>query len=167
MSASEKHERRMSTLRIRGATPADLSAIEAIEQVCFPEERRSSRRSLRHSLHSSRQSVWIACVARSGQRFSAGVMVLHHHPLSLRIFSLAVLPSFQGEGIGGHLIDRAVALARRTGRQQITLEADCGNRVLTGWYERQGFQTVRRLDNYYSPGADAVRMKRKLYLEGV
>ncbi|MBI9020131.1 MAG: GNAT family N-acetyltransferase [Verrucomicrobia bacterium] len=149
----------MSTLRIRSAKPADLPAVEAIENRCFSASRRSSLRALKHSLHSPVQSVWVAVGRIDGQRQIAGVMILYHHRLSVRIFSLAVLPAFRGSGVGRRLVQRAVALSRKTGRTSVTLEADRRNKVLTAWYEQFGFETYRILKDYYSPGRHAVRMR--------
>jgi ribosomal protein S18 acetylase RimI-like enzyme len=149
----------MNTLTIRAAGPDDLSAIEAIEQRCFHGSRRSSRRALAHSLNSPAQTVWVAVDRVDGERQVAGAMILHHHPRSIRIYSLAVLPAFRGTGTGRRLVQRAVALTRKTGRIRVTLEADRRNKVLTGWYERFGFETYRILKDYYSPGRHAVRMR--------
>jgi ribosomal protein S18 acetylase RimI-like enzyme len=89
-------------------------------------------------------------------------MVLHHHLLSIRIYSLAVLPAFRGSGTGRRLVQCAIALARKTGRTSVTLEADRRNKALTGWYETFGFQHHRILRDYYSPGRHAARMRLSL-----
>lgn len=152
----------MNTLSVRSAVPEDLPAIEQIENRCFRGSRRASRRSLKHSLVSPSQSVWVAVARHDGRRQVAGAMVLHHHERSVRIYSLAVLPPFRGSGAGRLLVQQAVKEARRSGRGFVTLEADRRNRVLTGWYERLGFQLVRVLKDYYSPGRHAVRMQQAL-----
>ncbi|MDD3276354.1 MAG: N-acetyltransferase [Kiritimatiellales bacterium] len=149
----------MSTLTIRSAKPADLPFIEAIENRCFHASRRSSLRALKHSIHSPTQSVWVAVGRLDEKRQIAGVMILHHHLLSIRIYSLAVLPAFRGSGVGRRLVHRAVALAKKTGRSSVTLEADRRNKVLTEWYENFGFKIHRILKDYYSPGRHAVRMR--------
>ena len=149
----------MSNLTIRSATPTDLPAIEAIENRCFSASRRSSLRALKYSLNSPAQSVWVAVGRVNGQRQVAGAMILYHHRLSIRIYSLAVLPAFRGSGTGRRLVNRAITLARKTGRTSVTLEADRRNTVLTGWYEKFGFLIYRVLKDYYSPGRHAVRMR--------
>lgn len=149
----------MSTVIIRPAEMSDLSAVEAIENRCFHASRRSSRRALRHSLTSPAQSVWLAVGGLNGTQQIAGALVLHHHRLSIRIYSLAVLPAFRGNGAGRRLVQKAVELAQASGRSSVTLEADRRNKVLTGWYEGFGFKTDRILRDYYSPGRHAVRMR--------
>ena len=159
VSPSKNHERRMSTTHIRSATLEDLPAIEVIEKSCFPADRRSDLRALRRSLKSSSQSVWVA-VASRGE--IAGAMTLYHHPCSMRIFSIAVLAGFRGCGAGRQMMDHALKLARRAGCAAVTLEADQHDRVLTGWYEKFGFQIKKTLHDYHSPGAHAVRMRLTL-----
>lgn len=152
----------MNPISIRAANPADLPVIEAIERRCFSPCRRFSRDSLQHSLRSPAQSVWVAIGRLNGRRQIAGVMILRRYHYSIRIMSLAVVPAFRGSGIGRKLVQRAVLLARRTGFDCLILEADRRNSVLTGWYEGFGFQACQRLNDYYSPGRHAVRMRLKL-----
>jgi ribosomal-protein-alanine N-acetyltransferase len=148
----------MKIISIRAAEPADLSAIEAIENRCFRGSRRASRRSLAHSLQSPSQSVWLAEVDGG----VAGAMTLHHRSHSIRIYSLGVLPPFRGSGAGRRLVKMAVALARTLGFPAVTLEADRRNRVLVRWYERFGFEVSEVMKDYYSPGRHAVRMRLAL-----
>lgn len=155
----------LSTIHIRPATLEDLPAIEVIENSCFPADRRSSLRALRYSLKSPSQSVWVAV---SDRREIAGAMILHHHARSIRIFSIGVLSAFRGCGAGKQMVERALLLARRADCDAVTLEADEHDRVLTGWYEKFGFQIKKTLSDYHSPGAHAVRMRLilKTALEG-
>jgi len=148
----------MSTIHIRAATRKDLPAIEEIEKSCFPADRRTRPRALRHSFKSPIQSVWLAV---SGQE-AAGAMVLWHYPRTLRIFSIAVQPAFRGSGTGQRMMEKAFALAKKAGCTAVTLEADKSNRVLTGWYEKFGFEIKQTLRDYYSLGHHAVRMRLEL-----
>lgn len=150
----------MKSLTVRLAGPADLPAVEQIERRCFRGSRRASRRSLLRSLTSPSQSVWVAVARQGDDGQVVGAMVLHHHPCSIRIYSLAVLPAFRGSGAGRCLVERAVRLARKAGCRAVTLEADRRNRLLTGWYQRLGFEPVRVIKDYYSPGRHALRMER-------
>lgn len=145
----------MKTLSVRAAEAGDLSAIEAIEKRCFRGSRRSSRRSLANSLRSPAQSVWIAEI--NGE--TAGAMILHHRPQSIRIYSLGVLPPFRGSGAGRRLVKMAIALGRTLGMQSVALEADRRNKILVGWYEDLGFEVSAVLKDYYSSGRHAVRMR--------
>lgn len=89
-------------------------------------------------------------------------MILYHYPRTVRIFSIAVLPAFRKNGAGQRMMEHALKLARRAGCFAVTLEAEQSNRVLTGWYEKFGFQSKQTLRDYYSPGRHAVRMRLTL-----
>ena len=148
----------MNALTVRQASSTDLPPLEVIENRCFSGSRRSSRRSLARSLRSPSQSVWLTVCEDQ----PVGAMILHHHRRSLRIYSLAVLPRFRHSGAGRCLLLQALAIARASGRQTISLEADRRNKVLTDWYEQFGFKTTQILKDYYSPGRHAVRMRLTL-----
>lgn len=152
----------MKNLIIRSAIASDGAAIEAIENRCFHASRRSSRRAIRRSLRSKAQRVWVAVDENVEPPLVVGAMILHAHSRALRIFSLAVLPSYRGSGLGRRLVEQALAEARRTGRQAVTLEADRRNRILTDWYAAFGFTPIRQLPDYYAPGRHAVRMRLSL-----
>ncbi len=150
----------MKTILIRVGTPDDLNALETVEKRCFSVLRRGSRASLRRSLCSATQQVWIAW-AEGGLRV-AGVMTLHWRTGSVRIYSLAVMPAFRGQGVGRRLINKALSEAKGQGVRYLSLEADRRDRRLVAWYGRFGFERVQVLQDYYCPGRDAVRMRRPL-----
>jgi ribosomal protein S18 acetylase RimI-like enzyme len=152
----------MNPFRIRLARPTDLVAIDAIERVSFAPERQASRRSLRHSLHSESQTVWVAEYRADGDARVVAVAVVHHRPHSLRLYSIAVHPAFCGRGVGQQLLEQVARQACETGRLTLILESDEANPALTAWYEKFGFRRIARLEDYYAPGAHAVRMRRML-----
>jgi ribosomal protein S18 acetylase RimI-like enzyme len=141
-------------VRLRKAVPADLPALEALERDCFAPERQSSRRSMRDSLRSPSQQVWVA----EADNGLAGAMILFLYPRSLRIYSVAVSPQHRDLGAGRRFVRLAKALAARTRRRRVTLEADVNNAVLIGWYRDQGFRITEELEDYYAPGQPACRM---------
>jgi ribosomal protein S18 acetylase RimI-like enzyme len=145
---------------IETATEADLADLWRLENACFDEPRRASRRSLRRSLTSARQRVRVARLARGGPAAAAAILILY--PRTLRIYSVAVAPELQGRGLGKALVHDALAVAAAAGAAQVGLEVDALDAALVAWYERQGFATTERLANYYGPGRPALRMKRRL-----
>lgn len=141
-------------VRLRKAVPADLAALEALERACFPKERQSSRRAMRESLRRSGQQVWIA----EGPLGLAGAMILFLYPRTLRIYSVAVFPESRTLGAGRRLVRLAKAIAVRTHRDRVSLEADRDNGALLDWYHNQGFRITECLVDYYAPGQPACRM---------
>lgn len=93
---------------------------------------------------------------------------------TVELKNIAVAESHQGNGIGGFLIDRAVAMAKEKGYQEMIVgTADCGIKQIR-FYERNGFVKygVRKnffLNNYDTPICengvqleDMVMLKKKL-----
>ncbi len=143
--------------------PADLEAVASVERRCFVEGRRSSVRALRYGLRSPTQTVLVAWAKAFGApRQVAGVLVLHRRPQSMRIYSLAVMPAFRGDGLGSRLVQKAVDSARRQKSLYLSLEADRRNKRLINWYVAHGFEIVGYRPDYYSEGRDAVLMRRML-----
>lgn len=145
--------------RIRRATPRDHDALRALEDSAFQPWRRASRRSLRRSLASAHQSVWIVDhPAKPGE--AAALLVLWHHRRRLRVYDVATHADVRGQGLGFGLMRHAEALARKAGCRDVSLEADAKDRTLIRWYEAQGYTVVDRMPGFYVGGRAAVRMRK-------
>ncbi|UXP31315.1 GNAT family N-acetyltransferase [Reichenbachiella agarivorans] len=142
-------------LHIRKATEKDLALIQSIEESSFPVFQRSNLRTLRLSLSSANQEVW---VYEDENKETAGVLILHLHKRTLRIFSIGVKETHQGQGIGTSLLTHACNLALTYGNYKVSLEASVTNEKLIKWYQNAGFVITENLDNYYCEGESAVRM---------
>lgn len=145
-------------ITIRRSTPNDFELLESIERECFPLFQQSTRRTLRHSLNSTFQEVWIAEAKKERKKIAAGALVLHLHARTLRIFSIGVFPNFQGKGVGAKLLTHACSLGLAKGCEKVSLEALQSNERLIKWYELYGFILTEELPDYYAPGQNAVRM---------
>jgi predicted GNAT family N-acyltransferase len=73
----------------------------------------------------------------SGRPVGTARLVVRHG--SAKIGRMAVLKSYRRKDVGGELLKRAVATARRLGARQIYLHAQV---AVIGFYERFGFQTI-------------------------
>lgn len=148
-----------ATTRIRRAGPRDLPAVRALEHAAFQPYRQASDASLRRSLASKRQSVWVI----DGRDGLDALLVLWHHPHRLRVYDIATRPARQGAGLGHALMRHAEALAARAGCSWVSLEADPKEPGLVGWYRRQGYAVVGKpLPHYYHNGNAAVRMVKRV-----
>ena len=67
---------------------------------------------------------------------------------------LAVSPDHRGEGLGERLVARVA-----DDHRQVTCHARTTNDGALGFYERLGFEIVRRIDGYYEDGGDAYYLK--------
>lgn len=142
---------------VRRGGPEDLDAIVGIETQAFEPSRRSSRRSLRRSLCSPFQRVYVFDVAGS----AAGYLIAWPYRHTWRIYNLAADPGLRRRGVGGALLEVVAADARRHGATVLVLESRL-DPVLVGYYEKRGFRAKRGLPDYYARGEDAVRMEMPL-----
>jgi len=62
------------------------------------------------------------------------------------INSLAVLPSFQGQGIGTHLLSWGESKARTLGLGKCSLSVEIGNRQASSLYEHLGYRIVETVE---------------------
>jgi len=63
------------------------------------------------------------------------------------LFSLAVLPSMHGHGVGSHLVRGLVSELGSSGATGMTLETDArSNQVVRQFYEGMGFTAIRRYE---------------------
>lgn len=62
---------------------------------------------------------------------------------------IAVLPGQRGQGLGGRLLDHAIARTRAADAQDMYLEVRDGNTVAVALYKSRGFEVVGRRPGYY------------------
>ncbi|MBN1820906.1 MAG: GNAT family N-acetyltransferase [Prolixibacteraceae bacterium] len=143
---------------IRKAVPADLPFLTNLETTCFPKHIQSSVRSITYSLASPFQKVIIAEIKENGKNIPAGSATLYHHPKSFRIFSIAVLPEFQGKGIGKKLLNYSIDQARHYDAERLILEVASDDKKIISFYSNSGFKKAELLPDYYAPNEDGIRM---------
>ncbi|MEX0722015.1 MAG: N-acetyltransferase, partial [Balneolaceae bacterium] len=140
----------------------DLNLLEQIEQKSLPFYQQSSRHILQRSLKSNFQQAWIACVNEEKKVAPAGLLILYLHKKSIRIFSIAVMPEYQGKGVGVSLLNHARDIALKRNNTRISLEVNADNRRLVEWYKKAGFSSTELLKDYYEEGKDGLRMVEML-----
>ena len=70
------------------------------------------------------------------------------------ILFLAVAPEHRGEGFGERLVAQVADTHKR-----VTCHARTSNDDALAFYRHLGFETVRRIDNYYEDGGDAYYLR--------
>jgi len=147
-----------SAFSLRKATAADVPPLLEVERTCFTPERQSSRRVFLHALRSSQQQIWVG-EAEYRIRGYATFWLFQH---TLRVYSIAVLPSFQGKGLARALMHKAEALAQAAAMHRIVLEASARDKRLQDWYANLGYSISARLENYYAKGWHGLRLEKQL-----
>ncbi|SHE45812.1 Glutathione synthase/RimK-type ligase, ATP-grasp superfamily [Mariniphaga anaerophila] len=145
-------------ITIRESTTNDLDFLEKLEKDCFPEFQQSTRRAIRYSLTSPIQKVIVAEIQNGKGKKPVASATFYLHSKTLRIFSIAVLPQYQGKSIGKQVLDYSVNLARSRKISRISLEARKSDSKLLQFYESAGFKGTEELPDYYMKGEDGLRM---------
>ncbi len=78
------------------------------------------------------------------------------------ITNLAVVPAWQGRGLGRRLLEQVLITARYRRLNHLILEVYTTNRRAIALYERAGFVITDYLPRYYKSGADAYTMLKRL-----
>ena len=145
---------------IRTASLADLDALVAIENICF-ETDRLSRRNFRYMITKANAELLVE--EGSDSKVSGYVLVLFHSGTSLaRLYSIAVLPQYQGQGIGKKLMSAAESAALENECVYMRLEVRQDNSDSISLYERMGYHSIGAYHDYYQDHMDAVRMEKRL-----
>ncbi len=94
-----------------------------------------------------------------------GLIVLEDHDESLTIFSVAVAPERQGEGLGQRLLAFAEEEARRRGAFTLALYTNARLTRNIAFYHRFGFEETGRRPNPVRPGWMLIDMEKPLVAE--
>jgi len=144
---------------IRPMTEADLDAVLAIEQACFP---RAWTRE--HFLAELASPYGVSMVAEQQGRL-VGYLCLSVLLDEAEILDVAVDPALRRSGIGAALVNWACDEARQRGASVLRLEVRATSGPAIALYERFGFVRSGLRKAYYENGIDAVLMDKNLIEE--
>lgn len=140
---------------IRPAVRADLDALIALERQTFPEESYGEI-ALRQFIDLFPGLFFVAEDGATVAGYGLGGIDQHGEGW---VLSLGVSPAHQGRGIGARLFDAVLDALRGTGTIRLTVIPD-NVRAIT-LYERKGFTTEARVEDYYGPGQHRLVMARR------
>ena len=143
---------------IRKSTSDDLGFLEELEKSCFPKFQQSSRRVIRYSISSPFQKVFVAEFNNNKATVKAGSVTLFPYTKTLRLFSIAVLPGLQGNGIGKQIMEYVLQFAKSSKYDRISLEVLHSDKMLIQFYKNFGFKITEELPEYYSKTESGYRM---------
>lgn len=146
------------TVRIRQATTEDLMALRSMETLSFTTDCISARQ-MRYLVSKANALCEIAEV---DNRLAGYLIALTPKRASARIYSVAVLPDFRGQGIGSALMQSALAYLKLEGYRNCYLEVKADDLFTQNLYRRMGFADLKTLPNYYQSGENAIKMRKVL-----
>ena len=149
----------LSEVAIDSATSKDLEAIYTIEQTSFHGDR-LTRRALRYLLDRGHATRLVARIA--GQAIGYAVTLYRRGTSMARLYTLAVLPEFRGQGVATQLLERCEADAREAGCVTMRLEVRADNQAAMQLYREHGYVQFRIKDDYYEDHERALCLEKRL-----
>jgi ribosomal protein S18 acetylase RimI-like enzyme len=144
---------------IRPATLDDLDALVRIENSTFDTDR-ISRRNFRYLLTKANAAT---LVEEQDAAVRGYAMVLFHTGTSLaRLYSYAVDPPFQRQGIGRELVEASEKLALERECITLRLEVRRDNPASINLFEKLGYRYLEAVPDYYEDHAVALRFEKTL-----
>lgn len=145
-------------IKIRDSEAEDLDFLEGLEKSCFPDFQQSTRRAIRYSMTSPLQKVIVAEIQNGKEKVAVGSATLYIYAKTLRIFSIAILPEYQGAGAGRQLLEYILNFAHSRKVSRISLEALKSDERLVRLYTNAGFNITEELPDYYKKDEHGLRM---------
>ena len=133
-----------------------LNRILEINRKCFPSVRASDEK-MTPLFRTGEVFFYIHCNAILG--FAVCEQFIYETP---RLVIIAVLPNYQGQGIGKKLLDEVIEFYRIEGCQSLTLTVNSKNARAIKMYENAGFRHVTLLKKYFLQDGDGILMRREL-----
>ena len=159
----------------RKAERKDLNALLALENRCFSTDR-LSRRSFRHFLAAQdakdneqpSSSLWLVLASDlpDAEVIAYGLLLFRRGTGLARLYSIAVSPAHQGQGIAGVLLETLEQEAAERHQVFMRLEVRQDNLTAIALYEKRGYRRFGMIKDYYEDGQAALRMEKRL-LRGI
>lgn len=140
-----------STTLPRQARIGDLNALVTLENEVFAYDQLSKNSFAKFI--KSKNDLW---VIEQDKKLAGYILVLKRKgSKKIRIYSLAVSPHFQGQGIGRKLLEFALSKIDVKSTESIRLEVKVDNVGAIKLYESLGFVRKDIISEFYSDGASA------------
>jgi ribosomal-protein-alanine N-acetyltransferase len=141
---------------LRDYRTSDLEGIFRLDEVCFTQEFRFDRESIREFAEKRNAVVQVAEVCGR----IAGFVIAHVERIAseLRAYvvTLDVAPEHRRQGLAMRLLREAESRAKAAGARWIQLHVFTGNEEAIRFYERMGYERIRTRRGFYgATGLDA------------
>ena len=143
---------------IRAGAPDDVARLLEIENAAFTSDRISAR-SFRRQMASPTLAILVA--TQRGTVHGYALTAFRRNARHARLYSLAV-DVVEGRGLGRRLMTASETLAQERGYAAMRLEVNAQNIRAIGIYERVGYVSIGRREDYYEDGGTALLYEKRL-----
>ena len=141
---------------IQKATLDNLDQLNALEIDCFTYDQ-IAKRQWRHLLTKANSLTLIATSKNTPLGYAT--LLFRKNSQIARLYSLAVSPKAQGQGIGRQLLQAIEAVAKKP---LIQAETKVNNRPMNQLFIKAGWTKFGISKGYYDDGTDANKYRKKL-----
>jgi [ribosomal protein S18]-alanine N-acetyltransferase len=145
-------------IRVRDMVPADIPAVHELEERLFPVDAWPMQMFV-DELSQPETRRYLIAEAPDGIIGYAGLMCIE--PIA-DVQTIAVVPEYEGRGIGSALLRELISEGRRRGAADLLLEVRADNPRAQQLYRRFGFEQIHVRRKYYRDGVDALIMRLEL-----
>ena len=145
-------------IRVREMVPADIPAVHELEERLFPVDAWPLQMFV-DELSQPETRRYLIAEAPDGIVGYAGLMCIE--PIA-DVQTIAVVPEYEGRGIGSALLRELISEGRRRGAADLLLEVRADNPRAQQLYRRFGFEQIHVRRKYYRDGVDALIMRLEL-----
>ena len=153
-SAGDSDGDRLNSFLVRTATANDLPAISAIEIDSFTDPYPPA---LMERLQRDNPGNFF--VAENNSSKIVGYCVASEKEEFAHLISIGVLREYRRKRVGVALLKTLLAWLSQRRVEEVWLEVKAGNGAAMKFYEQFGFEIMKRIENYYSDGSPALRMR--------
>lgn len=146
-------------LTIRPQTAEDCTELRSLETKVFECEVLSLR-SFRRFTHSP--SIASVVAREDKSIIGYATVFFRKHCQTSRVYSIAVHPDSQGQGIGCKLLKVCEEISRERGSEFLRLEVKADNPTAIAFYQKRGYSQYGIRDAYYEDGTDAILLRKAL-----
>ena len=143
---------------LRSMNPTDIPAVHTLECRLFPVDAWPLQMFIDELSQPETRRYFVA-ESNGGIVGYAGVMCIE--PIA-DVQTIAVVPEYEGRGIGSTLLTRLVREARVRRALDLLLEVRADNPRAQQLYRRFGFEQIHVRPRYYRDGVDALIMRLQL-----
>ncbi|MGX6961767.1 ribosomal protein S18-alanine N-acetyltransferase [Vagococcus xieshaowenii] len=141
----------------------EIKSLQAIQKAVYQDRSSWSRYAFLAELNGNKPIKYIVADYRGTIIGFGGIRI---EDSNAHITNLAVLPDYQGNGIGSNLLEQLLVFAENCEVQTLSLEVRTSNDKAQRLYKTIGFNVTKTEPNYYRDGEDAYFMRLDKRVQG-
>lgn len=147
-------------LQIRMANINDVKKLATLETNAFAKDKFHilTTKHYKYLLTKANAEIWIIC--KKDNVIASGIIFYNKKWSHCRLYSIAVKPDFQGQGLGTKLLNHIEDVAKKKGLTGIRQEIRQDASDLLNRYLKKGYHVYQQKLNYYPDGIGCIKLKK-------